>query len=219
MTKGNPMNDFTLNHSRIRDHLKSVFSFSLIDDILKLAYKVGDAQFYQSKQLDPVDEKLIQDFLAEHTKLLKEPSVDSSYFNAQRLYFKALEHPILKSRIQYCEGYCVHHYHPMLLAHAWLVFDDHTVIDVSLPPRPKQSKTEPWQSIDTMHIYPKDQILGQIPMGSEYFGLCVDIHHLEKKLKDHQSIQPILELLMNPQGNFDLFKKYIRLLGTKNKKK
>jgi len=213
------MNVLDTTHSRIRDHLKSVFSFSLTDDILKLAYKVGDAHFYQSQQLDPLNEKLIQDFLAEHTKRLKEPSIDSSYFNAQRLYFKALEHTELKDRIQYCEGYCVHNYHPMLLAHAWLVFDAHTVIDVSLPPRPKQSKTEPWQSIDTLHIYPKDQVLGQIPMGSEYFGLCVDIHHLERKLKENQSIQPILELLMNPQGNFELFKKYIRLQSTKSKKK
>jgi len=62
-------------------------------------------------------------------------------------------------------------------------------------------------------------VLGQIPMGSEYFGLCVDIHHLERKLKENQSIQPILELLMNPQGNFELFKKYIRLQSTKSKKK
>ena len=206
-------------HSRIKDHLKSLVSFSLTDDILKLAYKVGDAHFYQSQQVDPDVEKLLEDFIAEHIKLLKEPSVDSSYFNAQRLYFKALEHPSLKDRIQYCEGYCVQNYHPMLLAHAWLVFDGHVVIDVSLPSRPKQSKSEPWQSKDTLHIYPKDYILGQIPLGSEYFGLCVDIKHMEKKLKENKSIQPILELLMNPKGNFELFKKYIRLQSTKKKKR
>jgi hypothetical protein len=205
--------------SRIYKYLQSPFKLSFSDEILSFAYRVGDARFFESKMIPKADRQILEKFLAENTKDLKLGTIENAYHNAQYLVIKSATDKDLQGRLQYCEGYFTSISHPLLVSHAWLILDKEYVIDIDIPTTQQiDAETLPWKKIADaigFQITPTNTILGQIPIGAEYFGICVDVKHLAKKKMKSEST---LEFLNEPRGNFAIFKKYIKFQTLKNKK-
>lgn len=136
-----------------------------VDRVLRAARDLGYARFYESNVM-PQDEKTkLMELLKKQGKMLRNFEAKQCFHNSQMLIVNTQNDPVFSQKLKYCEGYWMSPSIPIAIPHAWLVYDDKYVVDVTMTTR---GMREPRLANLS------DRAICEFPNDWEYYGIIID---------------------------------------------
>ena len=136
-----------------------------VDRILRATRQLGHSKFYTPHTMPKAEKDELLSFLKSQSKKIGGYKTKQCYYNSQMLMLNTQHHSVFSDKIKYCEGYWMREGLPIAIPHAWLIYDDQYVVDVTLTTN---------NSFDPRDPNLKDRILGMFPNDWEYYGLIID---------------------------------------------